>query len=222
MLIIGVVAPPAGGKSTVAAMLESLGATWINADSIAHQILQRPDLRARVVAAFGPEIVNDDGAINRKSLGKFVFGDDSEKVAARRTLEEIVHPAVRAEISRQLIQAARSLAPGVVLDIPLLFEGGWANQCDEVWFIDTAAKIQSDEATRRGWTMENLNRRQSSQLSLVEKRRLSTRVIPNHETLASLRSRIEKIWTDCVSPTAIAGVQFGPPNHCHPEPPGDS
>jgi dephospho-CoA kinase len=216
MVIIGVVAAPAGGKSTVARYLADLGATWINADQIAHQVLQLPHVAAQIIDHFGTDIADANGQINRSLLGAKVFGDDAQSVLGLRYLESVVHPETRQRILEELIQADRVHAPGVVLDVPLLIESGWANQCDEVWYIDTPASIQAQEADRRGWSPEKLRKRQTRQLPLEEKRRLATKLIPNDGTLTDLRMYVEKIWRDCVQASAVDAHQSTSENHCHP------
>lgn len=221
MIIIGIVGVPAGGKSTVAAELAALGATWINADRIAHQVLQSPEVVAGVVDFFGPEMVDENGKIDRRQLGNRVFGDDDRSARGLRYLESVIHPPTRRIINEQLAAADAANVPAVVLDIPLLFENGWANQCDEVWFIDTAPAIQLAAAQRRGWSAEALQSRQSRQMPSEEKRRLSTRIIPNHESLQALTSRVKKLWDDCVNASAIERPQSSTENHCHPIRPRD-
>jgi len=216
MIIIGLVAVPAGGKSTVAGYLADLGVTWVNADRIAHEVLQFPEIASQVIDHFGQEIIGKDGKIDHAALGKRVFGDDDLSKQGLRYLESIIHPMTRKIILERLTQADKNNAPGVVLDVPLLLEGSWANQCDEVWFIDSPRSVQAAEAKRRGWSMDNLGLRQARQLPVEEKRRLSTRLIPNDGTLEDLQSRVEKIWTDCVQATALDAFQLKAENHCHP------
>jgi dephospho-CoA kinase len=218
MLTIGIAAGPAGGKSTVAAILAEMGATWINADKIAHQVLQEPEIVEQLIAYFGPQIVGSDGKIDRRSLSKLVFGDDDLSRQGLRYLESLIHPRTKQVIASQIVAAVKSGAQAVVLDIPLLFESGWVNQCDEVWFVDTSRDIQLAEAHRRGWTQENLNRRQSSQLDAEEKRRLSTRIIPNHGTLEDLKLQVKKRWGDCVNVSALGNPQSSVESHCQSYP----
>jgi dephospho-CoA kinase len=212
MIVIGIASVPAGGKSTVAAQLADLGATWINADRIAHQVLQTPEIAAQVTAYFGSSILDQEGKIDRRKLAGLVFGDDDFSRRGLIYLESLIHPLTRQTISQQLAAAKQSNAVAAVLDVPLLFESGWADQCDEIWYIDTAPSIQLAESERRGWTVENLRLRQSRQLSSEEKRQRSTRIIPNHETLKELHTCVEKAWHDCVDSPAIAGSQSSTKN----------
>jgi len=217
MLIIGIAAPPAGGKSTVARHLAQRGAVWINADQIAHQVLENPVIVQQVIQEFGADVASEDGKIDRHKLAKRVFGDDDTSRLGLRYLESVLHPPTRRVIHDKIKAAADAKSPAVVLDIPLLFENDWAKECDEIWFIDTAPEIQRAEALRRGWTDDNLSRRQSRQLSLDEKRRLSTRIIPNHGTLQELIGHVDRLCEDFVSRSAIDPAQSL--EHSHYQPP---
>jgi dephospho-CoA kinase len=84
--------------------------------------------------------------------------------------------------------------PVAVLDIPLLFEGGWDAWCDEVWFVNTPRASNLEFARQRGWDAETLDRRIARQISAGEKRRLSTQVFENRGSLDDLGSTIESWW----------------------------
>jgi dephospho-CoA kinase len=198
MRVIGVCGVPAGGKSAVAAILSGLGAVWINADRIAHQVLEFPEVTEQIVMRFGSAILDADGKIDRPRLGQIVFGDDGLAHASLRYLESVVHPQTGKLIYRQIVDAIGRNAPVVVLDIPLLFESGWDIWCDEVWFIDTPDETVRGSANRRGWTAETLERRKARQLPVDQKRRLSSHIIDNHGTLEQLRSAIEAWWQEAI------------------------
>ncbi len=85
----------------------------------------------------------------------------------------------------------------MVLDVPLLFESGWSERCDEVWFIDTPLETRQQVARERGWTLEQLAAREAKQLAIAEKRARSQRTIPNHATLQELQTAVQNIWVDC-------------------------
>ncbi len=200
MIIIGITGAPAGGKSTVAAKLEDLGATWINADRIAHAQLASPAIQASIVEYFGSDVVGGDGKIDRHRLGKRVFGDDDSGQQGLRYLEALLHPPVRRVISQQIESARQSGRRVVVLDIPLLFEGDWAKVCDEIWFIDTSPEIQNEQARRRGWSRDDLELRQARQMSLAEKKERSTRAVPNHAAVDDLLKLVIEHWEKFVLP----------------------
>lgn len=200
MVVIGVCGYPAGGKSAVSAILQRLGAVWIDADAIAHHVLEMPETIHLVVRQFGTAVLGPDGKIDRPRLGHLVFGDDEGSTIALRYLESIIHPRTRAEISSKLAEAIGQHRPAVVLDIPLLFEGGWDVWCDEVWFVDTPKGLIITLAAKRGWDAETLDRRIERQLPADEKRRLSTRIIDNHGSLDDLQAMIDSWWVRHISP----------------------
>ena len=216
MVIIGLSSVPAGGKSTVAAHLADLGATWINADRVAHSVLETPEITKLIVAYFGAAIVDKQGQIDRRQLAKKVFGDDDSSRQGLRYLESVIHPSTRQLMTEMITQADQANACAVTLDVPLLFESGWAASCDEILFIDTPQRIQSSEAERRGWTAETLKLRQSRQMSVEDKRRLSTRIIPNNGTLEDLKLQITMFWQELTADLLnIPESQTADP-HCHP------
>src|SRR5512135_1864672 len=101
--LIGLTGNIATGKSTVARMLEDLGATVIDADELVHELQrQGTPVYDDIVAAFGRGILDEAGEIDRKALGAIVFGDPAQL----RRLESIVHPAVLIESARRLMEAA--------------------------------------------------------------------------------------------------------------------
>lgn len=198
MLVIGICGAPAGGKSTVAEFLRRLGAHRVDADRIAHDVLQQPESIAALVRRFGPSILASDGKIDRPRLANRVFGDDARSETALKYVESVVHPATRRTIIAQLAAAIRNQAPAVVLDIPLLFESGWDASCDEVWFIDTPAEVRLRAARRRGWSEDELRRRETRQWSAADKRRRATRVVPNSCDPAALQRILETLWRDII------------------------
>lgn len=166
MIVIGLTGSIAMGKSTVAKQCELLGAKAICADSIVHALM-RPDGKAfsAVVEAFPKALVK--GEIDRKALGKIVFGD-SRKMAA---LEAILHPLVKTEeeafVHKQKMLGARA----VVLDIPLLFEAGSDNRVDVTLVASAPAFVQRQRAmARTGMTEEKFHAILARQMSDSEKR----------------------------------------------------
>ncbi len=198
MIVVGIVGAPAGGKSTVARLLEAFGATWINADLIAREVLNRPEVVLPLKDRFGAEIVNDQGEIDRRKLASHVFGDDAKSVAGLRYLEALTHPPTRQEIHHRLQQAKDLHVPIAVLDIPLLFESKWDHCCDEIWFVESSRENRLQRAVERGWDQGELSRRESSQLPLHEKRRLSQRTITNDGTLEQLQTQIKTLYLQLI------------------------
>jgi dephospho-CoA kinase len=193
---VGLTGGVASGKSSVAAILAELGALVVDSDQLAREVVEpgTPGLAA-VVDAFGPEVLTEDGRLDRPALGARVFADE----AARRRLEGILHPLIRARAA-ELESAA---APGtlVVHDIPLLAETGQADAFDAVVVVDVPVETQVDRMVRqRGWTREDAEARVSAQADRERRRAIATYVIDNTGTRDDLRDRVTEVVGLLVSP----------------------
>lgn len=192
MRIIGLTGGIASGKSTVSAMLRDLGARVLDADAYARQAVQ-PGSAAlcEIVAAFGPEVLLPDGTLDRRKLGAIVFADP----AARQRLNGIVHPRVR-ELMRADIERARAEGlPAVVIDVPLLFEGGLDRLCDETWVVQVDRATQKARLRARDRLSEaEAEARLDAQMPLSEKAARATAVIDNGGDLAATRGQVERLW----------------------------
>jgi dephospho-CoA kinase len=196
MIVIGVTGPIATGKSTVDGMLRDLGADpVIDGDRVVHELYRdsRP-LREQLVALFGPEIVGADGAIDRGALGARVFGD----LAALRRLEEVAHPAVRAEVRARLEAAAEARPDGVaVVDAVKLLQGDLARLCAERWWVAASSAEQLRRLVEiRGYSAEEAGRRLAAQPRLEDWRHAVDRVIDNAGSLEDTRRQVEAGWRD--------------------------
>lgn len=192
---IGLTGGVASGKSTVAQMLEELGATVIDADALAREVVAKgtPGLD-QVVAEFGEQLLTPQGDLDRPAMGRLVFGD----AQARRRLEAIVHPLVFERIV-ELEEAAPEDAV-VVHDIPLLAENGRAGDFDAVIVVDTPAEVQVERMVGdRGWTREDAESRMRAQASREERRALATYVVENTGTREDLRRRVAEVFAEVVS-----------------------
>ena len=140
----------ASGKTTVANLFGARGIPLIDTDLIAREVVEpgQPALQA-VVAAFGREVLGQDGRLDRRRLRERIFAD----AAARKTLESILHPAIRAEMDRQS-QAAATSGPYQILVIPLLAEGGRRDHVDRVLVVDTPEAIQVERLMARDHVTE--------------------------------------------------------------------
>lgn len=211
MLILGLVGSPGGGKSTVAATLEGIGATWIDADRIARDVLREPAVRDALADRFGPEILADDGSIDRPRLGRVVFGADHFRRASLDYLESLVHPPTRREISARLRRAASQGRAVAVLDVPLLFESRWDLACDQVWCVDAPLRIRISRVASRGWDAAELRRRERHQLTIDEKRRRSNRRIHNVGTFEQLTEQVSKLYRELTDRCSRVAPD---PGHC--------
>ncbi|GGS65792.1 dephospho-CoA kinase [Streptomyces griseoviridis] len=192
MLKVGLTGGIGAGKSEVSRLLVEHGAVLIDADRIAREVVAPgTEGLAAVVAAFGEEILTEDGGLDRPKLGSVVFAD-KERLAV---LNSIVHPLVGAR-SRELEQAAAADAV-VVHDVPLLTENGLAPLYDVVVVVDADPATQLDRLVRlRGMTEEDARARMAAQATREQRREIADIVIDNDVPLPDLRRRVEEVWDD--------------------------
>jgi dephospho-CoA kinase len=184
----------ASGKSTVGAMLRDLGAVVIDADALAREVVEpgTPGLAA-VAAEFGPDVLTDDGQLDRARLGALVFADPARRAA----LEAIVHPLVRARAAE--LERAAPAGGLVVHDIPLLVETGQAGDFDAVVVVDVPEDLQVARAVReRGWSQDEARARVAAQASRSDRLAAATYVVDNTGTLEDLRHRVTEVFEQLV------------------------
>jgi dephospho-CoA kinase len=192
---VGLTGGVASGKSTVTAILRELGAVVIDADQLARDVVEpgTPGLAA-VVREFGDSILTDEGALDRPALGAIVFTNPD----ARRRLESILHPLIRARAAE--IEDAAEPGALVVHDIPLLVETGQANQFDAVLVVDVPVETQVERLLReRGWSREDAEARVAAQADREERRAAASYVIDNTGTREDLRDRVTEVFAELVS-----------------------
>ncbi len=194
--VIGLTGGLASGKSTVAAIFRQLGAVVISADALAREVME-PGMEAyrEVVAAFGPEVLQPDGRIDRARLASRIYADPS----ARRRLNEITHPRIRALLRREVARLQRWLPADaiIVLDIPLLLD----TAPRDAFPLEGVIVVAVDEATqlarlrhREGIGEEEARRRLAAQRPLREKAAEADWVIDNSGTPEQTRRQVEELW----------------------------
>lgn len=192
MLRVGLTGGIATGKSAVSALLAEHGAVVIDADLLAREVV-RPGTAglAEVVIAFGPDLVNAEGVLDRGALAKRVFGD----AAALKRLEGIIHPRVRARAAEMEAQAADDAL--VVHDIPLLVETGQADQFDEVVVVDCPPEVQMARLTsERGMSAEEAQARVAAQASREQRLAVADHVVNTDGSIEQLREAVDQLWRD--------------------------
>ncbi len=189
---VGLTGGIASGKSTVSSILRELGAVVIDADQLAREVVAKgtPGL-AEVVEAFGPDILTEDGHLDRPKMGGIVFNDEG----LRRKLEAIVHPRVF-----ELYAALEASAPtgGIVVhDIPLLVESGRAEEFDAVVVVDVPDEVQVERMVRdRGMSEEDARARIAAQATREQRRAVATYVIDNTGTREDLRHQVTEVFAE--------------------------
>ncbi|MEK3786125.1 dephospho-CoA kinase [Paenibacillus sp. FSL K6-1230] len=190
-MIIGLTGGIATGKSTVSAMLVSRGALLVDADVIAREVmLPGHPVLAAVQERFGTEVMNDDGTLNRKELGRIVFGDQAELQA----LNNITHPAIRQEIKQRMttfeLQQPDKL---VVVDIPLLYESKLDNLFQEIMVVYVPRTLQLQRLMERdGLAALEAEQRLAAQMDIEEKKRKADIVIDNSKDLQYTEQQLEQ------------------------------
>ena len=164
-IVIGLTGSMAAGKSTAAARLRELGAVVIDADQASRRVVEkgRPALAA-LAARFGPGILDGEGKLDRKAMAALAFTDP----AALAALNGILHPAIRAEMERELDRAREAGTQVAVLDVPLLFECGYDGLCRESWLVTAPLEARLSRAMARdGSTREAALKRMQDRKSVV-------------------------------------------------------
>jgi dephospho-CoA kinase len=179
--VVGIVGGIGSGKSAVTKWVAAKANVMvIDADKLGHEALTLDSVKSALRQRFGDVVFDQSGDISRGALARVVFGNTPEHLVARQDLEGISHPAIEARVVQLINQAELEGREAVLLDAAVLFEAGWQRQCDAVVFVDASDNVrQRRVAARSGWSQEELRRRESSQLPLVEKKRLSNVVISN-------------------------------------------
>lgn len=189
--ILGLTGSIASGKTTIGLMLLELGATtYVDADSVVHELyLPGQPLVEQLTAAFGNEIRDQEGGVDRRILGQIVFGD----VAKLRLLESLVHPAVQSE----LIARLRALPPDgiTVLDAVKLVESGYAPLCHGVWLVTCPPEMQLQRLIGdRGLSEVAARQRLAAQPPIEPNRAAASEIIDNSGSMDDLRRQVTAAW----------------------------
>lgn len=188
---IGLLGGVASGKSAVARIFAEHGLLVLDADVEARAVTSLPDVLATLAHRFGPGVLRPDGSLDREELGRIVFAD----AQAREDLEALTHPRIRAALLQQL-DAALERGQSVLLDVPLLLEGGLIGRCDVNVFVEASAATRRARARSRGWDASEVERREASQASLDVKRARCRYSIDNNLPLQDVRGQVASILAD--------------------------
>jgi dephospho-CoA kinase len=191
MLRVGLTGGIASGKSVVAKMMRELGLHVLDADALAHHLIE-PGQPAydEVVREFGREILRPDGHVDRKKLGEIVFRDP----ARRERLDRIVHPRVIEARERELIELELATPRGIaVIEAALLVEVGYHKKLDRLIVSSCRPEQQMERLLARGLTKEEAQQRIAAQLPMAEKLRVADDVVDCSGTLEETQRQVEAL-----------------------------
>ena len=199
-LRVGLTGGIGSGKSTVGAMLASLGAVVIDTDLIARRLTLPGGAAIDAIrTAFGAAFIDASGALDRPRMRQAAFDDP----ATRARLEAILHPLIGVDVDRQANLAAD--VPALVFDVPLLVESGrWRSRVDAVWVVDCDEAVQvARVATRPGWDEASARAVIAQQATRSARRAAADAVIHNQGiSLAELAAQVHSLWHSALATRA--------------------
>ena len=179
--ILGLTGSIATGKSTVAKLFLSAGIPVVDADLGARAVVLpgAPGL-ADIIEHFGEAYLLSDGTLDRKRLGALIFSDREKRKELDVLLKERINDWIQAEKERYISEGHKL----IVLDIPLLYEGGYEDSCDAVMVVYVPEELQVQRLmSRNHLDADEAARRMQSQLSIEKKKELADFVIDNSGTI---------------------------------------
>ena len=191
MKLVGLTGGIASGKSTVAKILERLGAAVINADALSREVVEPgKDAWKEIIDAFGAGVLQPDQTLDRQKLRTVIFNDSD----GRKKLEAIIHPRVRALAEEKIREHAVAGYSIIVYEVPLLFEGNLHEWLRPVILVACNVDTQRARLQERDrLTQTEAQKHIGAQMSLEEKRRLADYVIENDGSLADLERQVRTV-----------------------------
>jgi dephospho-CoA kinase len=193
MRLIGLTGGIASGKSTVSNMLRELGATILDADQLAREVVEPGTPGLAAVAKRFPGVVGADGKLDRAKLGERVFSNANERAA----LNAILHPLIQESFLARIAELADGGARLVLYDAPLLIENDLQVFMDGVVVVSVPPQLQLERLlSRDGLTREQAEARLSAQLPLASKLQHARWVIDNSGDIESTRGQVQRLWSE--------------------------
>lgn len=208
MITVGILGGVGAGKSLVTSLLAELvreewthsglldlieenegkDLTVFNADRAGHDALLDPEISRAIYDIWGSDVFTGP-SVDRKKLAVKVFSDGTQL----KQLEALVHPYIYNRWKEVSVQAERVGCPVIILDAALLLEAGWGSLCDVLIYVDTPYRVRLEHIKKRGWTEEELIRREKQQMPLEEKKRRAHLVLNNSGTVGDLKQEIRSM-----------------------------
>jgi dephospho-CoA kinase len=194
--VVGLTGGIGSGKSLAAQFFSQLGALVIDADQLARSVIERgSEGFDEVLLRFGDTVLKN-GDIDRVALGQIIF----ENPQAKKDLEEIIHPRIRAEFE----EVVASLNPGqiMVYEIPLLVETNAADRFDFVITVESDADLRKQRLRARGMFHSDIEKRMASQATEEQRRAIADCVLTNDGSEDELLRQVENVWESTILPRA--------------------
>lgn len=198
MLVIGLTGGIASGKSMISNFLRELGAGVIDADKLARElVVSSSPAFQEIVDTFGPDIIQEDGELNRKKLGSIIFASGQE----RDKLNRILHPKIIDKTQEWIrYYKSKEQVPLIVVDAPLLIETGMTKLVDQVWVVSIPPEIQIERLRKRdNLSQFEAQQRLATQMSLPEKVPYADIIIDNSKSPEETTAYIKKLWRKVIS-----------------------
>jgi dephospho-CoA kinase len=195
--VIGIAGGIASGKSTIAEMLESLGADIIDADKICHRLINTKDIACKITKRWGDHILDDHGKVKRHMLAEIVFSE-REEVSA---LNSIIHPKAIKEIKSRVAKLqAEAATKAIVLDAALVVESNLIDICDIMLFVDTKKnRCKTRVQNSRKWPLDEITKREKFQGLLQQKREIADVVINNNHSKEDTLYLVKDFWCQFIT-----------------------
>jgi dephospho-CoA kinase len=192
MPIIGLTGNFGMGKTTVLSLFKKSGAYTFNIDKFVHEILNRPEIIRKIVAALGSDILTKGPmlSINKTRVAKLIF-NDAEK---RKALEKIIHPQVL-----KIIKATRSKifkkhhSALIVFEVPLLYEAGYEHFFDKIIVVYSSKSRAISRLSARGFSKDEIQKRMRAQMPITKKKKLADFVINNNDNLSNTERQVKRV-----------------------------
>jgi len=186
VLKVGLTGNISTGKSTVAKLLSKYPDIHVlDADKVVHNLLEREDVKKKLVEKLGKEILNPDGSVNRKRIARKVFNNPE----LLRWLEQLLHPLVYEGFEK----FCRKKGGICVLEAALIFEKGNKNRFDYTVLVYTPFEIAKERALKKGFDEEDFHKRWAKQMDIELKRKMADFVIDNTGSLEETKRQVEKL-----------------------------
>lgn len=190
-MIIGLTGSIASGKSTISAMLKEKGFPIVDADLVA-RIVVKPGTQTlqEIEEVFGKEVMNEDGTLNREALGQIIFHNPGK----RKQLNDLMHPAIRAEMLHQRDKLLQEGHSTIIMDIPLLFESKLQHFVEKIMVVSVTEETQLQRLMERNsLSFEEAKARIQSQLPISEKEKGADAVIYNNGSKVESKEQLERL-----------------------------